>query len=323
MAKEKKPKKQKSVFNRLWIAIGIGAALFMLLILVSDVLDVGEKLRGAGDVGKYLEIAFYILTAILFYVLIINPIRIILFSPSFSVVTTLDEENPKNIRVYKHIVKNLVENNYIVEEEKRKLYSCETAEELREELTGVFNNTIKKEINKIILNNAKTVMISTAISQNGKLDMYTVLSVNLKMIKEIVVKCGFRPSYPKLGKLSVRVVSTALVAEGLEGLDFADIFPQSTQNALAEIPFIKPVAKSLLDGISNALLTIRIGVITRKYLFTEGKLSKSEMRVEAIKESLKMIPSVIKDVISFFPKKIANALFKNKDGEEKEETVNE
>lgn len=321
MSKKKKENK-KSTISKLWIAVGIGAALFMLLILVSDVLDVGEKLRGAGEAGKYLEIGFYILTAVLLYILIINPIRIILFSPSFSVVTTLDEEKEKNIRVYKHIVKNLVDNNYILEDEKRKLYSCETASELREELTTVFNTTIKKEINKIILNNAKTVMISTALSQNGKFDMYTVLTVNLKMIKEIVVKCGFRPSYPKLGKLSVRVVSTALVAEGLEGLDFADIFPQSTQNALAEIPFIKPVAKSLLDGISNALLTIRIGVITRKYLFTEGKLSKSEMRVEAIKESLKMIPTVIKDVITFFPKKITGALFKNKE-EKTADTVEE
>lgn len=308
----KKTKKKLGLRGKLWILVGVGACLFMLLTILSDVLEVGEKLRSAGKIGVYLEWGFYALTILLFYVLIINPIRIILFSPSFSVVTVLDEENEKNVRVYRKIVNNLVDNNYVNEEEKTILRSCESAGELREELTKVFNTTIKKDINKIILNNAKTVLLSTTISQNGKFDMYTVLAVNVKMIKEIVLKCGFRPSYPKLGKLSFKVVTTALVAENLEGLDFSDIFPQSTNNVLAEIPFIKPIASSFVGGISNALLTIRIGLITRRYLFSDGNLSKSQIRVEAIKESLKMIPIVIKDVMVYFPNKIANAIFKKK-----------
>ena len=305
-----KQKKKKSIRHTLWILVGIGACLFMLLTILSDVLEVGEKLRNAGKVGMYLEWFFYILTIILLYVLIINPIRVILFSPSFSVVTVLDEENERNIKVYKKIVNNLVSANYVNEEEKNILKSCETAGELREELTKVFNTTIKKDINKIIYNNAKTVLLSTAISQNGKFDMYTVLAVNVKMIKEIVLKCGFRPTYPKLGKLSLKVVSTALVAENLEGLDFTDIFPQSTNNFLAELPFLKPITNSFLSGVSNALLTIRIGIVTRKYLFSDGKLSNTDIRVQAIKESLLMIPSVIKEVIIYFPKRITNTVFK-------------
>lgn len=308
-----KKKKKLSLRGKLWILVGIGACIFMLLTILSDVLEVGEKLRKAGEIGKYLEWGFYALTVILLYVLILNPVRVILFSPSFSVVTVLDEENEKNVRVYRKIVNNLVDNNYVNEDEKKVLKSCESAGELREELTKVFNTTIKKDINKIIMKNAKTVMLSTAISQNGKFDMYTVLAVNVKMVKEIVLKCGFRPSYPKLGKLTFKVVSTALVAENLEGLDFSDIFPQSTNNALAEIPFIKPIASSFVGGISNALLTIRIGLITRRYLFSDGNLSKSQIRVEAIKESLKMIPTVIKEVMVYFPNKIASSIFKKKD----------
>ena len=314
-----KKKKKRSVRGTLWIFVGVGAALFMILTILSDVLEVGEKLRKAGNVGVYLEWGFYALTILLFYILILNPIRIILFSPSFSVVTVLDEENEKNVRVYKKIVKNLVDNDYVNEEEKRVLKSCETSGELREELTKVFNTSIKKDINKIILNNAKTVLLSTAISQNGKFDMYTVLAVNVKMIKEIVVKCGFRPSYPKLGKLTFKVVSTAMVAESLEGLDLSDIFPQTTNNVLSEIPFVKPIASSFVNGISNALLTIRIGLVTRKYLFSDGNLSKSQIRVQAIKESLQMIPTVIKEVMVFFPNKIANAIFKKNKTEKENE----
>lgn len=299
--------------SKLWIIIGIGAAIFFLIMLVSEILATGERI---GRIHKYLEYGFYLLSIILFYFLILNPIRIILFSPSFSVVTVLDEENKRNFKVYKKISQNLIKNNYVTEEDKVGLECAATVPEIREELVKVFNSTIKKEINKIIINNAKTVLISTAICQNGKFDMLTVLSMNVKMIKEIVLKCGFRPGAVKLGKLSVNVISTALIAESLEGLDFNEIFPQATSNALADIPLIKPIASSFVNGISNALLTIRIGVVTRKYLFSDGKLNKSDIRISAIKESLQMIPSVIKDVIVFLPNKIGKLFAKNKENKE-------
>ena len=94
-------KKKRNVRGTLWIFVGVGAALFMVLTILSDVLEVGEKLRKAGNIGIYLEWGFYVITVLLFYVLIINPIRIILFSPSFSIVTVLDHENEKNVRVSK------------------------------------------------------------------------------------------------------------------------------------------------------------------------------------------------------------------------------
>ena len=295
--------------KKLWIVVGIGIMIFFMIILISDIIDAGEKIR---KISPYLEYGFYVLTVLLFYFLIFNPLRIILFSPSFSIVTVVDEENEKNLKVYKRIVKTLKDAKSINEDDVKRLESCETSGELREELSLVFNSSIKKEINRIIRKNAKTVLVSTAICQSGKLDMYTVISINIKMIKEIVVKCGFRPSYPKLGKLAVRVFSTALIAESLEGLDFSDIFPQSTVNYLADVPLVKPIATSLIGGISNALLTLRVGVVTRNYLFSEGKLNKDEIRTKAIKESLKIIPGVIKDAFAYFPNKIIKAFTKNK-----------
>lgn len=296
--------------NLLWILVGIGAVIFLFIMLLSDIIATGERIR---RINVYLEYAFYILSAILLYVLIINPIRIILFSPSFSIVTVLDDENGHNYKVYKKIARNLIDNNHISEEDKIALECTKTIGEIKEELTRVFNTSIKKDINKIITRNAKTVLISTAICQNGKLDMVTVLSMNLKMIKEIVLKCGFRPGYVKLGKLSVNVIATALVAESLEGLDFNELFPQTTSNLLSDIPLIKPIASSFVNGISNALLTIRIGIITRKYLFSDGALSKEQIKISAIKESLQIIPGVIKDVMAYIPNKVAKIFTKQKD----------
>ena len=58
--------------NKLWVALGIGIFLFFLIILVSDILETGERLR---KISEYLEYGFYALTIILFYFLIFNPIR--------------------------------------------------------------------------------------------------------------------------------------------------------------------------------------------------------------------------------------------------------
>jgi len=159
----------------------------------------------------------------------------------------------------------------------------------------------------VIQHHAKTVMISTAISQNGRLDFITVIVVNIQMIKELVVMCGFRPSYRNLAKLIVNVFTTALIAEGLENVNISDILPQSTMQMLGEIPLIKPMISSVVEGISNALLTLRIGIVTRKYLFDDAEdLTKEKIRFGALVEAAKHLPIVVADGLMIFPKTIFN-----------------
>ena len=307
-------KKKNNIF---WIMIGIGIVIIILLILLSSILDVGERLR---NISKYLEYGFYILAFLLVYFLILNPIRIIIFAPTFSVATILDKDQKHKKKVYRKVTKNLIKNGSLNEEDKNALIKSLKEDNLDEALNNYFNKSLKNEINKIIIRNAKSVMISTAISQNGRLDFISVVVINLRMIKDIVIKCGFRPSYAKLGKLAANVFSTALIAEGLEGLDFSDIFPAQTTNFFSEVPLLKPVTSSIMQGISNALLTIRIGIVTRKYLFTEYKnISKSEIRVSSIKESIKVLPVVVKDVMAYFPNKVLNIFKKSKNKEDKVE----
>ena len=304
---KKKKKDKKSIW---WIMIGVGCLIILFLIILSSVLNVGERLR---KINVYVEIGFYVLAFLLVYLLIINPIRIIIFAPTYSIVTTLDKTNRKNYRTYKKLARSIVRSNELSEKDLVILEDgLKTKENLRQNLNQVLESSVKKEINKIILLNAKTVFISTAISQNGKLDMLTIITVNLKMIKEIVQRVGFRPSYAKLGKLSANILATALISENLEGLNFTDVFPTSTANYLAELPLVKPIANSILNGLSNALLTLRIGIVTRRYLFSDTKPSKDEIRKDSIKESVKMIPQLIGEVISFFPKKIAKLFEKTK-----------
>jgi hypothetical protein len=303
--------------KRFWYLIGIGVILMILFIFVSNIISVGERLR---SIHSYVEYGFYGLSAILLYVLFINPIRVIVLAPTFSVEAILDDEFKRHA-VYKKAAKKLLDNPVLTEEDKELLRAnLSNKEELKSELTKVFSGTIKEEINKVIIKNSKTVMVSTALSQNGNLDMISVIGINLKMIREITELTGFRPTTPKLAKLSLNVLTTSLIAEGLDDAEISELLPNKFSEALTDLPFVKTLSNSIMSGIANGLLTCRVGVVTQKYLFMDSELlSKKEIRRMAIKESLKLMPSVISGGLAAFPKGVASIFsrpFKKKDKEE-------
>lgn len=300
--------------KRLWIAVGIGALILMILIIVASVINLGERLA---LIHPYISYGFYGLSFILVWFLIINPIRIIVFSPAFNIETVLDKPSKKRYLTYKKVAKNLMKNDDISEREKKELKAAlKDPEELLKALQHLYNTTLKKKVNKVIFKHAKTVIITTAISQNGRLDFFATLTVNIRMIKEIVVTCGFRPSFKNLSKLTLRVMSTALIAEGLENIEFSELLPATTQGFFRSIPFARIVTDSIAQGIGNGILTLRIGIVTRKYLFADSKeLTKESIRKGAFVETIKTIPAIVKDAFKSFPEKFKN-LFKRKPKEE-------
>lgn len=311
---------KKSKTKIFWISIAIGCLLVFTLMLLSSVINIGERLR---KIHVSVEIAFYVLVFLIVFLVIINPIRIILTSPSFEICTTLDPDSHKVRSVYRAVARNMAKNQNVDEEHRLLLTKYKNYDELQMNMTVVFHDCIKKNLNNIIIKKAKTVLISTAICQNARMDMITVFSVNLNMIKDLVTECGFRPNMTNLSKLTVNVFSTALIAEGLESISIDDILPNSVNNALGQIPFIKPVMASVTQGIANALLTIRIGCVTRKYLFRDGNIiTKEDIRKSAFKDSLILLPMVLYGTLTFIPKKIVH-MFGSKNKENKKSAPDE
>lgn len=311
---------KKSKTKIFWISIAIGCLIVFTLMLLSSVINIGERLR---KIHVSVEIAFYVLVFLIVFLVIINPIRIILTSPSFEICTTLDPDSHKVRSVYRAVARNMAKNQNVDEEHRLLLTKYKSYDELQMNMTVVFHDCIKKNLNNIIIKKAKTVLISTAICQNARMDMITVFSVNLNMIKDLVTECGFRPNMTNLSKLTVNVFSTALIAEGLESISIDDILPNSVNNALGQIPFIKPVMASVTQGIANALLTIRIGCVTRKYLFRDGNLiTKEDIRKSAFKDSLILLPMVLYGTLTFIPKKIVH-MFGSKNKENKKSASDE
>ena len=306
---------KKSKTKIFWISIAIGCLIVFTLMLLSSVINIGERLR---KLHVSVEIAFYVLVFLIVFLVIINPIRIILTSPSFEICTTLDPDSHKVRSVYRAVARNMAKNQNVDEEHRLLLTKYKNYDELQMNMTVVFHDCIKKNLKK-----AKTVLISTAICQNARMDMITVFSVNLNMIKNLVTECGFRPNMTNLSKLTINVFSTALIAEGLESISIDDILPNSVNNALGQIPFIKPVMASVTQGIANALLTIRIGCVTRKYLFRDGNIiTKEDIRKSAFKDSLILLPMVLYGTLTFIPKKIVH-MFGSKNKENKKSAPDE
>lgn len=301
----------KDKSKKLWIAAAIGALILLSLILISSILNLGEKLR---SIHQYVEYGFYVLSVILIYFLLIRPIRIIVLSPAFNIETVLDQPSKHRYQTYKKVANTLIKNGDISQREVDGLKaSMNDPILLQTKLNEIFNSTLKKRVNKLIFNHSKTVFISTAISQNGRLDLIASLVVNVRLVKEIVRTCGFRPNFKNLSKLTLKVFSTALIAEGLENVDFSEMLPGNIQSALRSIPFARVVTDSIAQGISNSILTLRIGIITRKYLFADSKeLSRNDIRKGAFVETVKMLPSVLKDSFKNIPEKFKN-IFKKKD----------
>ena len=311
---------KKSKTKIFWISIAIGCLIVFTLMLLSSVINIGERLR---KIHVSVEIAFYVLVFLIVFLVIINPIRIILTSPSFEICTTLDPDSHKVRSVYRAVARNMAKNQNVDEEHRLLLTKYKNYDELQMNMTVVFHDCIKKNLNNIIIKKAKTVLISTAICQNARMDMITVFSVNLNMIKDLVTECGFRPNMTNLSKLTINVFSTALIAEGLESISIDDILPNSVNNALGQIPFIKPVMASVTQGIANALLTIRIGCVTRKYLFRDGNIiTKEDIRKSAFKDSLILLPMVLYGTLTFIHKKIVH-MFGSENKENKKSAPDE
>lgn len=295
-------KKQKDKSRYLFYVIAVGVLILFLLMVISSLLNIGEKLR---RISEYLEYGFYALVVLLFYFVIIQPIIIIVKSPSLSIATSLDQNDPKAVAIYKKVAKNICKSNDLPREEFILLTEYKNKQELLFNLQYVFERIVKKQLNHIILHDAKVVMISTAICQSARFDMITVFAVNVKMVKELVEKCGFRPSMKNLSKLTINVFGTALIAEGLENLKLEDVVPKSSLDVLNNMPYLGTILESVIQGAANALMTLRIGCVCRRYLFNDGSIvTKEDIRRQAYKETLKLLPMVVADTIAFFPRRI-------------------
>lgn len=291
--------KKKNIVACIFIILGFIA---FLLWVISGAYNIGKDLK---NISIYLQYIYYATAVLVIYFLLIRPFFIVMFAPSFSLERiskklegkqkkSVVSKNYKNLRklASRLIKKKLVseENvNLLREELKRKEGNlAEKYTSLKKLIDNSINKDLKKDIKSIVVNASKDTLYLTSISQNGFVDVLVVVVNNFRMLKKIVVRCGFRPSFVRLFKFYVNVSFSALVADGAQKLDTNSLFG-NTLKGLA-----KPVVGSLLEGSVNAFFMLRTGFLARNYILEECDDSdeKDAVRRSAFVDAAATLPEL-------------------------------
>ncbi len=172
---------------------------------------------------------------------------------------------------------------------------------------------LKAKTDQIIFETASAVFVSTAISQNGKLDAFTVLAAQVRLVWKVAHVYWQRPSFRNLQQLYTNVALNTMAASAIEEIDLAQQI-QPILNAVLKspgkhIPVVGGAANiitdSILEGTINSFLTLRVGVMTKNYCAPEMQTIeeiKSNSFVEAsgllkklvIKSSAKVVEGILR-----------------------------
>lgn len=307
------------------VAIVVGIVAVML---AGNIIVIGDKLGQLTH--PYVELGFYATMLLLFVVFIIRPIVRIHRAPELPKLSVDNQSSVKELRTFgRRLAKNC---GYIHNAEQRTKHSAELLQRVSqsedaEELRGLVGEELRLRIegdkaqdivgiNGRIHQWAVTVFMVTAVSQSSKIDSLSVIYLNYKMIEELILASGFKPTRQQLFKQYGRILGTALISYVASELtDDIDLASSATEDAIEDattdgsvgatlisklrsMPLVSGVAGSVIDGAMNALLTLRIGYVTRSYLvegseaFT-GYEQRRRIRRKAIKESMMALPSVV------------------------------
>ncbi len=285
--------------KKIWYTIGSIVGILIIIFLISCILNIYQS---ASSINQYFGIAMVVVAIVVVIIFIVMPIVRIINAPTFTLDATKNNVtiSKRNYRTLKSVTKNIIDGNNCVPFAAKNNLKAKLDDKyaLRDELNLVYNKYIKKDINKIIWATSSKVACATGLSKNNTFDALTVIMANIKMVMQIVVKCGYRPSYVKLAKLIFKVFRNALVAYSIESMNLGEVVVNCCSKFFKDLPAIgKPIA-SVMEGAANGFLTARVGVITRKYLYNEFKVvsrmisieeAENDFLVDAVKEAKTII----------------------------------
>jgi hypothetical protein len=197
-----------------------------------------------------------------------------------------------DLEKYKKAFKERLSRHPVATENKLNPHDDEHLKQIHDKLT--------KKADKIIFDTASAVFVSTAISQNGKLDAFTVLAAQMRLIWMVAHVYWQRPSIRNLRQLYSNVAINAMAASTLEQIDISQqiqpIISAMLKSPGKHIPVVGNAAhiitESVMEGTVNAFLSLRIGVLTKNYCFPEAK-TISEMKKNSFLEASILLKSLV------------------------------
>jgi len=253
------------------------------------------------------QISFYSLIVIYAFVVFVP--LVYMFSKSKKLVPP-DNSESKEYKNYLETLKKRLKKNKI-------LSNLNVKVENEEDIKKAFN-ILDKHANELVIKSSSLVLITTAISQYGYADAFIVMLTQIKMIWKITHIYNQRPMISDILRLYANVAATMYAAGNLEqiidDIDLAQYIPSIVASAPSgfldkiSLGTLSIITNSIIDGVINSLLVLRVGLITKNYFKYAGKLSRKKIRKLAFKESFTIFPtyanSLCKRLLIIFKNKI-------------------
>jgi hypothetical protein len=164
-------------------------------------------------------------------------------------------------------------------------------------------DVLGRECDVIIRDSAAAVFVSTAISQSGRLDTVFVLTAHFRMVWRIAGVYSQRPALRDLVNLYANVAASAFVAGELDEAEIGEQIEPILSSALGAVSLSIPgvqaaasiVVNSILTGAANAFLTLRVGIIARRWCGSLVIADRRTLRRAATAEAAKLLGAIVKN----------------------------
>ena len=162
---------------------------------------------------------------------------------------------------------------------------------------------LDERADEIIRGAGAQVFVTTAISQNGSLDGLMVLLAQSRMLWHIARVYYQRPSVRDLAVLYGNVAATAFVATQLDDLDLAEqvqpLLSGVLGSAVGAVPGLHAAStlllNSVMSGTANAFLTLRVGIIAKRYCGALVLPERRAVRRAAVSQAAQMLGTIARD----------------------------
>ena len=276
----------KRQIKTLAVFVSTAGLLAFILFVINQVAAVYANLSTLNPVLGDVVLGILV---IIFAVVLITPLVIYFKLPK--PINLPDSEQEKD-KYYQQLARRLDKNKHL----KGHNLDLNRKEELEKAL-----NILHERANDTIQKTATSVFLTTAVSQNGKLDALTVLITQTKMVWEISHIYWQRLALRDILNLYANVSGTAFLASEVEDLDISRQI-EPVLNAMFKspgrsLPIVGHAANiimdSILEGSVNAFLTLRVGIITKRYCGTLEVFDRKKARNSAFIEASGLLKTLV------------------------------
>lgn len=164
------------------------------------------------------------------------------------------------------------------------------------------SKVLEQKALKLTQGSSGAVFLSTAISQNGSLDAFMVLSAQMRLVWGIAKIYNQRPNPKELLWLYTNVVGSTFVAGQLDDVDISGqvtpviskVMGNMAGGAIPGFATASSILTNMIfEGSVNAFLTLRVGAIARIYCDPLNRETKKGARKIAMKEAAIHLGSIV------------------------------